>query len=319
MSRGGSSKFLFDRWLPKILSLLAAVLLSLFYQINNLQERFFSVPLAIETDDSFSVTGDVPLYVRVHLRGTEEQIFSIMEDEIAAVADFSSHDSEGTFKVPIQIQMKKQVQPLDETLEIQVEPREITIFQEEKVIRSLEIRPVLTGFPPNGYELVQYFMSPSSVTVQGPRSQLEDIHSISTEEIPLAGRYDDFTVSTRLVPPGRNVYIPGGDIVEFRGVVDEAIIVQSLTSLEIVTVDLSSGLYISEALPEMSMTIQGSQLQLEQLRPRDFHFFLDCSNITVPGTYTLPIQVDVPSGVAVLKYFPREVPVTFGRNRESDS
>ena len=300
--------------MAKIISLLAAVLLSIMYQINTLQERVLSVPLTILTDENFAVTGDYPQNVRVLLKGSEEQIYSVLDNDIRAIVDFSRSNAEGSYKAPVQIRFNKQFPIEEDTLEIRVEPGELTLYQEEKIIRSLEITPVMVGFPPNGYELVQYFISPSTIMVQGPRSQMESVKSISTEEVDLTNRFDDFSLSTRLVPPGENVYFPGGDIVEIRGVVDESIIVQTLTNQAIITVDLDSKFVITEELPEISLTVQGSQLQLETLRPRDFHFFLDCSNITVPGTYTLPIRADVPSGIAVLKYSPREISVSFGFN-----
>ncbi len=307
----GFAHFIFDRWLAKILSVLAAILLSLFYQINNLEERYFSIPLVIETNEDLSVSGNYPVSVRVNLRGTEELIYSILDNDISAVADFSSYDNEGTFKAPVQIRFNTSYGSGEDTMEIRVEPSEVTISQELKVTRSLEIQPTLTSFPPAGYEMVQYFVSPSVVTVQGPASQLEDIDSIKTEEIDLAGRYDDFTVSSRLLPPGDNVTFPGGSTVEFKGVIEEAVIIQNLNNLEIVAVDLDPGLSIAQNLPAVSITIQGSQLLLEQIRSRDLHFYLDCSRVTLPGIYTLPLQVDVPEGVAVLNYSPRDLSVTF--------
>ncbi|MDC7232267.1 MAG: CdaR family protein [Spirochaetales bacterium] len=312
----GLFHIIFDRWLAKILSILMAVLLALFYQISNLEERYFSIPLEIRTNDGFSVSGSYPLSVRVNLRGSEELIYSILDDDLSAVADFTASDTEGSFKVPVEIRFDSSLDYRNDTMEVRVEPSEITVYQESKITKSLEIVPSLSRFPPNGYELVQYFVSPTFVTVEGPRSQLDEIHSIKTEEIDLSGRYDDFTVSSRLVPPGGNVRFPGGSTVEFRGVVDEAIIIQNMTNLEIVAVDLANDIVIAQNLPEMSITIQGSQLVLEQLRPRDLHFYLDCSGIIVPGTYTMPIRVDVPEGIAVLKYNPREIPVTFSYRSE---
>ncbi|QEN07836.1 hypothetical protein EXM22_07470 [Oceanispirochaeta crateris] len=312
----GLTQILFDHWMAKILSLLAAILLSLFYQINNLEERYFSIPLDILTTEGLSVIGSYPVSVRVNLRGTEETIYSILENEISAVADFRGFQNEGTFKVPVQINLQSSSGNYEDTMEVLVEPREVTITQEEQVIRSLEIQPALIAFVPNGYELVQYFVSPTYVTVQGPRSQLESVTGIKTEEIDLSGRYDDFTVSSRLIPPGDNITFPGGNTVEFRGVVDEAVIIQNLTNLEIVSVDLDPRFIITENLPEIAITLQGSQLLLEQLRARDLHFYIDCSRIIVPGTYTLPVQVDIPEGVAVLKYSPREIPVSFSYRSE---
>jgi hypothetical protein len=81
---------------------------------------------------------------------------------------------------------------------------------------------------------------------------------------------------------------------QFKAVVDEAVIIQNLTNLGIESVDLDPQFIITETLPEMSITIQGGQLALEELRPRDFHFFIDCSPITqrkASAIFDLPLPL----------------------------
>ena len=38
-------------------------------------------------------------------------------------------------------------------------------------------------------------------------------------------------------------------------------------------------------------------------------FYIDASGITAPGTYTLPVEMDIPAGLAVLQFLPRDVNV----------
>ena len=78
-------------WPAKIISVVAAIMLFLFYRATSLEERFFSVPLNVIVNESYAVASEVPKSVKVTLRGSEENIFLILEDDIEVYADFSVH------------------------------------------------------------------------------------------------------------------------------------------------------------------------------------------------------------------------------------
>lgn len=293
------------RWHIKVLSIVLATVLFWLYRTSSMEERFFSIPLEIQLDESFVIAQDHINNVRISLRGNEE-IYSILEEDITAVVDFSRNKQEGSYREPVQI-YKGGTALAVENLEIRVEPGEMVLYQEEKVERSLTVEPSLKGFPSLGYELTQFFVSPSSVTVIGPRSQMEDLDSIKTETIDISERYEDFTVSSRLEKPTPQILFPGGEVVEFRGVIGEAILVRTISNITIALVDLSPGLVPAEELTQGSITLQGSQLDLEKLKEEDISFILDCSGLNRPGTYFLPLQVDLPLDLTVLNYLPRTI------------
>ena len=87
-------------------------------------------------------------------------------------------------------------------------------------------------------------------------------------------------VTTRIVHPSSQISIPGGEIVEFRGVVDEAVVIRTIADREIVVFDLPVGLKIVDELPRVSLTVQGSQLTVEGARPQDMTFYIDGSEIS---------------------------------------
>jgi len=132
---------------------------------------------------------------------------------------------------------------------------------------------------------------------------------LKTELIDLSGRRNDFTVTTRLMLPSSQIEIPGGQIVEFRGVVDESVVIRTIAEREVVIFDLPEGLRIDEELPTVSLTVQGSQLTVEGSKPQDMTFYIDGSAISRPGTYVLPLKMDIPTGLAVLQLLPREVTI----------
>ena len=297
------------RWHIKIFSFLLALVLFWFYQISSLDERFFSVPLELEMDQAFIPAGDYPSHVTVTIRGTSEEIFSVLEEDVSVSADFSTHVTEGNFREPIRIRRKGSA-AVNDNLEIRIDPGEVVIRQERKVTKTLPVDPALTGFPSMGYELSQYFVSPSSVTLIGPRSEVENLESLTTEAIDLSGKFDDFTIMSRLVYPSPLVYFPGGDVVEFRGVISESLLVKTIANLDVSLLDLSRDLIVEGTIPSGSITIQGNQAQIEALAREDILLFADCSGITGPGSYSVPVLPQVPGDAALLNWLPKEIALT---------
>src|SRR6056297_808165 len=80
-SRGRRHSF-FDNWPAKVMAIAAAIILFLFQRIVTMEERFFSVPLQIETTGRYLPVAPFPQSVRVHLRGEADNIDTILENDI---------------------------------------------------------------------------------------------------------------------------------------------------------------------------------------------------------------------------------------------
>ncbi|MEW5815575.1 MAG: CdaR family protein [Spirochaetota bacterium] len=308
---------LVSNWPVKVLSLAGAIILFLFYRMSTLEERFFTVPLEISINSNYIPASSYQRKVRINLRGRQDEVFRVLEDDIQASLDLTSYKNEGVYKVPVQITKKGSALEID-PLEIRVDPMEIAITLERKVRKTVEVIPALIGFPAPGYELTQYFITPSTVRVDGPKSRLNDITSVPTEDIDLSGKDADFTTRVRLDHFDNLISFPGGDVVEFRGIIQEAVILKSFEPVDIISLDLDESLTEISDHKTGSIKLQGTQLLLERIRPEQVRLVADCSTIRVPGTYKLPLRPDVPQGLLVLEYRPAEVvmevsPVGTGR------
>lgn len=299
---------LLSNWPAKVVALAAAVLLVVFNDVARLEERFFSVPLELVLDDDYVPGSPYPANVRVRLRGNSDGVFQVLEEDIRAYVDLSEHQSEGVYKEPVEIERQGTALEVD-PLEIRVEPLEVTVALERKIYKSLEVRPTLNGFPPSGYQLSQFRLTPSTVEVEGPRSQVEDLTHVVTEDIELAGRREDFSVRVRLVRPDPLVAFPGGDVVEFRGVIEESIILHTFEEVGIVYLDLPEDLRIVSSPTEGSIRVQGKQLDIEAAAPEDVRLVADGSVVTGPGTYVLTVRPELPRGLLVLRYEPTRAEV----------
>ena len=299
---------LLHNWPAKVLSLTAAILLLVFHDVSRLEERFLSVPLELELPRGYVPASNYPNNVRVSLRGESEEIFRILEEDIRAYVDLTDHDGAGVFKVPVEVERQGTARAA-EPFEISVEPLNVTITLEESLQKGVEVVPSISGFPPTGYELTQYQVSPSTVEIEGPRSHVEDIEEVSTEEIDLTGRREDFNVRVRLQRTDPLISFLGGDVVEFRGIVEEAVVLHTFEPVEIILLGLDPELQVEGQLPSGIVRVQGRQTELEDIEPEAVQLIADASAITEAGTHEISVRPDVPQGLVVLRYEPRTVEV----------
>jgi YbbR domain-containing protein len=205
-----------EKWPVKVLSLAAALIISVFYRMNNLETRFFTAPLRIESSETLVPAVVFASAVRVSLRGEADGIQPILEEDIEAYIDLGRYTNEGSYRVPVQIRKKGSALGV-EPLEISVLPVEIPLLLEQKVTRNVDVFPVLQGTVAEGYELTYQALIPGSVVAEGPRSVLDSHIEFNTEIINLDRRYDDFSIMVNIITDNPLISIHGNRMLEFRG------------------------------------------------------------------------------------------------------
>jgi hypothetical protein len=70
-----------ENWPVKVLSIALAIILFVFHRMSVLEDRFFSVPLKVETAGTLIPASPYPRMVRVSLRGDANSIYPILEDD----------------------------------------------------------------------------------------------------------------------------------------------------------------------------------------------------------------------------------------------
>ncbi|HEY9594353.1 MAG TPA: CdaR family protein, partial [Spirochaetia bacterium] len=138
----------------KVICLAAAVILLLFHRVTALTERFFSVPLDVNTPSGLVVASSYPKTVRITLRGSEDAIFPILEEDVEASVNLDGHRVAGVYRADVKVSRKGTAQNV-EPLEIRVDPQEITFTLEPLTERRVNLIPDLRGAPAYGYEMVR--------------------------------------------------------------------------------------------------------------------------------------------------------------------
>jgi YbbR domain-containing protein len=211
-----------DKWPVKVLSVAAALILSIFYRINTLESRFISLPLRVESNEYLVPASPFPQVVRVTLRGEPNSINPILEDDIETYIDLRRYTNEGMYRIPVQIRRKGSALGI-EPLEISIDPIEITVRLENKVSRHINVSPVFRGTVAAGFELTSQSIIPTSVIADGPRSSMEMLYEFNTRTIDLEGRYEDFSVMVNIINDDPLIIIYGSRMIEYHGTIRQIV------------------------------------------------------------------------------------------------
>jgi YbbR domain-containing protein len=297
-------------WPAKLVSLAAAALLFFFYRYSSLEERSLSVPLKLDLPAGLAVATPYPKSARVTLRGKAEDISGILEDDLSVSGDLRRSDAEGQYRLPLRatrVGNALKIAPLM----VRVQPSELRLVLEKEEVKSVKVVPVIKGEPAHGYELAQYDIRPDTVEVSGPRTAVQELSEVNTQEVDVTGSSEDFTFEIPLARQNPLIRYPRESAVMFRGVVRPVEETRNFEQVEIIGIDLTPELVIAQPLPKGSIRLQGSLLAIEAIPGGSPKLILDCKSVRRPGTARLATKPDVPAGLIVLKYEPQELTVSF--------
>ncbi|MDL2229227.1 hypothetical protein LJC14_03145 [Treponema sp. OttesenSCG-928-L16] len=296
---------LVNNWPAKMLSVALAVILFIFHRMSVLEERFFSVPLKIETNGNLVPSNSYPRMVRVTLRGEANSIYPIVEDDIEAYMDLTAYTEEGFYKAPVQVRKKGTAVGV-EPLEINVDPVELSVSLDQKMSKYVPVTPIFRGYLESGYELVSYTMDPVQVEIEGPQGIINSVTELSTDFIELGGRKEDFTTTVHLLSRDPLIVMRGTGTVQFRAYVQELIMVRNFDGQPIAVNGLNSKFRAELESPAGSVRLEGSQIQLADYVPWGNMLTIDCSNIEDEGSYILPVTANIPPPFRLVRHEPME-------------
>lgn len=308
-------KDIFSDWTAKSIALVAAIVLFFLVGLTGLEERYISVPVRVVLPDNLVAGEEYPRFVRVYLRGVGDDIFSLTEDEISVIADFSGYDRPGIFRAGIihnRLGKAKNMEPL----EVRLEPGLLTVTLEEKAVAEVEVIPQINTAPASGFELTSYTAIPSQVRISGPRSAVENVVEIRTEKIDLSSQNNNFSTRVALIRPHPLVGFEDSSLVEFRAEIDESILVNNFDDIPLSITNLAPALRAELGGLRGTIRVQASQSLIDRTNPDTIGLLLDGSGISEAGEYVLPVTPVVPRGFVVFRFEPVELVVSIRESGE---
>jgi len=305
-----------DKWPAKVTSLVVAIIIFAFHRMGDMQERFFSIPLQLNAGNNLVPSRPYPRNVRVILRGDANNIYYLEENDIEASLDLTRYTEPGVYKVPVQINRKGAAFEA-EAPEITVDPAEITMELDTRMSKQVPLSPRFQGYIETGYEMISHTLSPSQVVIDGPSKLMRDITELSTELIDLRSRNSDFTVRVRIANPNPLLSLRGDGAAEFSGFIRELIMIKQFEELPVNIRHLSEELSATVEPRLASVRVHGIQKQMDPLDEQQI-LSVDCSGITGPGVYHLPLGVSVPAELIIDRREPESITVTVTLREEGE-
>lgn len=291
-----------DKWTTKVICIVLSILIYTFYQTQTVETKLLIVPLKISTNGIVVPLNSYPSAVRVQIASSPSSIPQILEDDITAILNIDNYVDEGHFNVPVNLVISDKILHLPDTVEIKrVRPSTVNLILEPREDKYVPITPDVTGIPQRGYsidskEITSY---PSTVRITGAKSIVDKIGTIHTEKIDVTGTSQSMRVSTKLRNENNNIKIDNPEeIVVSYNIIPTPSTVR-YENIEVSPFNLDEKFVLAKPISPISFNLNGTELMLTNYNLAVDDVYIDCSNITEPGKYELPILFFMPYGLTV--------------------
>lgn len=180
-------------------------------------------------------------------------------------------------------------------------------------IKTVGIKPVITGQAKAGLWAQSISVEPSVVSVTGAVDELEKLTAISTASINIDGRDGSYTVSVELsLPQGITIADNTGKVTV--KITFAATDTTKTINPQLIYANLDSSLQVQSISPtSLSTVVTGSSDALGKLNAGSVSVSLDLSAYKSAGTYSITIKnasFSLPDGIGLVSFLPSVIDVT---------
>lgn len=228
--------------------------------------------------------------------------------EVIAYVDVSESTKDLNVTVPIKLVDVdgKEVNGLEK------EPNVVDVFIPVKRVKTVPIEIQTEGSVPQGYEMGNIKVFPSTVKIMGDEDELAAVKSIKTEVVNISTFLEKESVELKLIIPegielAEPSIKPSADI-DIHKIIEKTM---EYNLDEISVNNLGGGLSIDNnatAPSHIAVTVKGSDKIIEPLTKEDLPLFIDLDGLG-EGAHTVPVKVNEINGVEIVNINPSEIQI----------
>jgi YbbR domain-containing protein len=291
-------KSITHNWHIKLISIVLAGILWIYISSIQEKERFLSVPVKVmNVPRDYLVASELPEFVQLILRGRDEYLSLVNEEDIIAFIDLEMSTKLSMRKI---VRIDKKGIPRGVLIK-EITPRLIDIQVEKAQRKEVKVVPVIIAELPDGYEFEDVIIEPDSVEIQGPESLLDAIDSIYTKNINIRNLTETTVMETVVDTANEKISLVGEQSVNVKIVIREEFAVKRVSPIIIYPINVTEGLVPILSDQEISVLIKIPRRLEREFSDQHVYGFVDCINIEIPGEYILPVtfQSDIADIVLV--------------------
>jgi len=287
----------------KVISVVLAALLWLLVSGEQTVERALRIPLEFTNlPPQLELVGAPPAVVDVRVRGSSGTLSRVAAGELSAILDVRTarigdrlfHLTAEDVRAPFGVEV------------VQVTPASVSLSFEESLSKTVGVTVRIEGEPADGYAVGGVTIEPSTVAVVGPASALKNLTEAITEPVSVAGAsrpvVDDVTIG--LMDPvvrlrqAQNAHV----IVAIAAAPDEWVVKE-------IAIHVKNGKGNAVVSPD-SVTIRArGPRDAMDVDPTHYSAAVDVTGFAA-GRHMLPVRVEAPNRIGLLRVEPAEVAVT---------
>jgi YbbR domain-containing protein len=252
-----------------------------------------------------------PEFVQIEVRGPRTLLSLLDPDRMVLRLDLSGVTTgQAVFKIgPEMFNVPRQT---DVT---RISPSQIVLDIDRITERQVPIHVSVQGQPAAGYRIASAKANPSAVTVRGPSRFVFHTDSVQTSPVEVDGAKGDISRPVSLLPPSDRVAVVGQQAVEAQVSIGEIIAKREFRGLQVEVRDTP---YRVKVDPQrIAVTVRGP---INQLYGLDLHgsVYVTAEDAE-PGLRDLPVQVELPEGIELVRANPDNVKVRIYRQKRAGS
>jgi YbbR domain-containing protein len=288
----------------KVLALAIATLLWFTMAGEHVVERIVRVPLEMQNrPERLELVGNPPDQVEVRLRGSSGLLSRLQPGDIVAILDLEAARPGSRL---FHLRTDQVRSPFGVTVS-QVIPQTVSLAFETGESRVVAIRPDVEGEPAPGYTLGRVTVSPSSVEVVGPSSDLHALREATTEPVSIDGATErvEQSVTVGLDDSALRLREPLTATVTVE--IEPSPIERTFPGVTVQPRNTPRGA-TADVPALVTVSVRGGREALAQIEAGAIVAFVDLAGLG-PGRYNLPVRIDPSRAFGVSRIEPAVVEV----------
>lgn len=289
----------------KLLALAIAALVWFTMGGEYIVERIVQVPLEMRNrPERLELVGNPPDQVEVRLRGPSGLLSRLQPGDVVAILDLGAARPGSRL---FHLRTDEVRGPFGVTVS-QVIPQTVSLSFEPGESRVVPIRADVEGDPAPGFSRGRVTVTPGSVEVIGPSSDLHALREATTEPVMIDGATEAVVQSVTVGVGDGALRLRQPASAEVRVEIVPAPIERTLPEVAVSMRNLPEGTTATSNPAAISVSVRGSREALASLDPADVRAYVDLAGLR-QGRYNLPVRTDPTREFGVIRVEPSVVEI----------
>jgi YbbR domain-containing protein len=287
----------------RIISLLLAISLWVFVNAGQHNSvKSFNIPVSYRgLPPDFVITNQHPDFIKIQLSGPQTLLSLVDPSRLTLRFDLSGVGvGQASFKVgPDSFNVPRG------TAVTSILPSQLVLDIDKIIMRDLPVHVVTSGTPADGYQISSIEAMPSRVQVRAPSRKFVNLEAVGTDIVDVAGITADTERIAAITSPGGIIRVEPTEVTVKIGIAQ----VIATKDFHGVPVTVRNTAYQSKLEPpRVNLILRGAKIGLSKLDVSSAAY-IDGDGME-PGTYNMPVQVQLPQGMELLRIWPDKIRVT---------